>query len=264
MRQLTKLLCGLIWLMMAVSCQPKPAEEEQKPTNTVLPLNFSVVATHPHDTSSYTQGLQFYNGNLYEGTGQYGSSRLILTNLTDGKSLESIALENSYFGEGITILRDTLYQLTWRENKVFQYTLDFKKIGEFTIDKEGWGLTNNGQDLILTNGSGEIFFYTPNGFQLIKSQLVTENGSPTYNLNELEFVDGYIYANQYTTPYILKIDPSNGVVVAKLDLLALWEQAKQAYSGAEVPNGIAYNAKTNKYYVTGKWWPLLFEITIGQ
>lgn len=100
--------------------------------------------------------------------------------------------------------------------------------------------------------------------QLIKSQLVTENGSPTYNLNELEYVDGYLYANQYTTPYILKIDPSNGVVVAKLDLSTLWEQARQLYNGAEVPNGIAYNANTKRFYVTGKWWPLLFEITMGQ
>lgn len=264
MKHFSKLLGGFVGLLLIQSCQPKAGEEEQQSVQNVLPLNFSVVATYPHDTTSYTQGLQFANGSLYEGTGQYGSSRLILTNLKDGKSLKSIKLDQDYFGEGITILKDTIYQLTWRENKVFQYTLDFKKIGEFSVDKEGWGLTNNGQDLILTNGSGEVFFYNPNGMQLIKSQLVTENGSPTYNLNELEYVDGYLYANQYTTPYILKIDPSNGVVVAKLDLSTLWEQARQLYNGAEVPNGIAYNANTKRFYVTGKWWPLLFEITIGQ
>ena len=251
-------------ILVTQSCQPKTSEEQQPETNTVHPLNFSVLASHPHDTSSYTQGLQYYDGGLYEGTGQYGSSKLILTNIKDGKSLQSIKLDESYFGEGITILRDTIYQLTWRENKVFQYTLDFKKINEFTIDKEGWGLTNNGQDLIVTNGSGEIFFYKPNGMQLLKSQLVTENGSPTYNLNELEFAEGYLYANQYTTPYILKIDPTTGVVVAKLDLSTLWEQARQLHSGAEVPNGIAYNTATKKFYVTGKWWPLLYEIELGQ
>lgn len=264
MRKISTFCGSLFLLFFAQSCQPKNAESEQPEANKILPLSYSVVATYPHDTSSYTQGLQLYNGSLYEGTGQYGSSKLIRTNLKDGKSLNAISLDENYFGEGICILQDTIYQLTWRENKVFQYTLDFKKIGEFTIDKEGWGLTSNGQDLILTNGSGELFFYNPKGFQLIKSQLVTENGSPTYNLNELEFVNGYLYANQYTTPYILKIDPANGVVVAKLDLTPLWEQARQNYLGAEVPNGIAYDETTKRFYVTGKWWPLLFEIELGQ
>ncbi|MBM3411993.1 MAG: glutaminyl-peptide cyclotransferase [Bacteroidetes bacterium] len=263
MRCFLQSLAGLLVLLIQ-SCQPKTAEEEQKVANSVLPLSYSVVAVHPHDTSSYTQGLQFGNEGLYEGTGQYGSSRLLLTNLTTGKIIKAIKLDEKFFGEGITILRDTIYQLTWREKKVFQYTLDFKKINEFAIDKEGWGLSNNGKDLLLTNGSGELFFYNPKGMLLVKSQLVTENGSPTYNLNELEFVDGFLYANQYTTPYILKINPANGEVVAKLDLSSLWEQAKQQYNGVEVPNGIAYHSATKRFYITGKWWPVLFEIEIGQ
>jgi len=263
MRHFFNLLAGFL-LLSAQSCQPKTAEEEQKTTNAVLPLNFSVVATYPHDTASYTQGLQLGDEGLYEGTGQYGNSRLLLTNLTNGKIIKALDLDEQYFGEGITILNDTIYQLTWKENKVFQYTKDFKKINEFAIDKEGWGLTNNGKDLLLTNGTGELFFYNPNGMQLRKSQLVTENGSPSYNLNELEYVGGYLYANQYTTPYILKIDPTNGEVVAKIDLSSLWEQVKQLYSGAEVPNGIAYNSATNRFLVTGKLWPQVFEITLGQ
>jgi len=239
MRHFFNLLAGFL-LLSAQSCQPKTAVEEQKTTNAVLPLNFSVVATYPHDTTSYTQGLQLGDEGLYEGTGQYGNSRLLLTNLTNGKIMKALDLDEQYFGEGITILN------------------------EFAIDKEGWGLTNNGKDLLLTNGSGELFFYNPNGMQLRKSQLVTENGSPSYNLNELEYVDGYLYANQYTTPYILKIDPTNGEVVAKIDLSSLWEQVKQLYSGAEVPNGIAYNSATNRFLVTGKLWPQVFEITLGQ
>ena len=164
----------------------------------------------------------------------------------------------------MTIVRDTIYQLTWREKKVFCYTLDLKKIKEFTIDKEGWGLTNDGQQLILTNGSGELFFYNPTDMRLLKSQLVTEEGSPTYNLNELEYIDGFVYANQYTTPYILKINPTTGEVVGKADLSSLVTQAQTIYPGAEVLNGIAYDSASKKIFVTGKWWPQLFEITWGH
>jgi len=247
-------------------CQQKSnttPQEENSPQK-ISPLNFSVVASYPHDTSSYTQGLQIYKGRLFEGTGQYGSSKLMEIELKTGKTLRSIQLNEQFFGEGITILRDTIYQLTWREKKIFCYTLDFKKINEYEIDKEGWGLTNNGNDLILTNGSGELYFYSPHGMQLIKSQLVTEEGSPTYNLNELEFIDGFVYANQYTTPYILKINPSNGEVVGKADFTSLLNQAQTAYAGAEVLNGIAYDPESKKIYITGKWWPLLFEITLGH
>jgi glutamine cyclotransferase len=247
-------------------CQQKSnttPQEENSPQK-ISPLNFSVVASYPHDTSSYTQGLQIYKGRLFEGTGQYGSSKLMEIELKTGKTLRSIQLNEQFFGEGITILRDTIYQLTWKEKKIFCYTLDFKKINEYEIDKEGWGLTNNGNDLILTNGSGELYFYSPYGMQLIKSQLVTEEGSPTYNLNELEFIDGFVYANQYTTPYILKINPSNGEVVGKADFTSLLNQAQSAYAGAEVLNGIAYDPESKKIYITGKWWPLLFEITLGH
>ncbi len=247
-------------------CQQKSnttPQEENSPQK-ISPLNFSVVASYPHDTSSYTQGLQIYKGRLFEGTGQYGSSKLMEIELKTGKTLRSIQLNEQFFGEGITILRDTIYQLTWREKKIFCYTHDFKKINEYEIDKEGWGLTNNGNDLILTNGSGELYFYSPHGMQLIKSQLVTEEGSPTYNLNELEFIDGFVYANQYTTPYILKINPSNGEVVGKADFTSLLNQAQSAYAGAEVLNGIAYDPESKKIYITGKWWPLLFEITLGH
>lgn len=247
-------------------CQQKSnttPQEENSPQK-ISPLNFSVVASYPHDTSSYTQGLQIYKGRLFEGTGQYGSSKLMEIELKTGKTLRSIQLNEQFFGEGITILRDTIYQLTWREKKIFCYTLDFKKINEYEIDKEGWGLTNNGNDLILTNGSGELYFYSPHGMQLIKSQLVTEEGSPTYNLNELEFIDGFVYANQYTTPYILKINPSNGEVIGKADFSSLLNQVQSSYTGAEVLNGIAYDPENKKIYITGKWWPQLFEITLGH
>lgn len=261
-------LLSLLVTIALFGCQPTGnSTEAEKETNGPLkpsPLNYSVAATYPHDTSSYTQGLLVYQGRLFEGTGQYGSSKLMEIELKSGKSLRSIQLGDSFFGEGVTIVRDTIYQLTWREKKVFCYTLDFKKIKEFTIDKEGWGLTNDGQQLILTNGSGELFFYNPSDMRLLKSQLVTEEGSPTYNLNELEYIDGFVYANQYTTPYILKINPITGEVVGKADFSSLVTQAQTIYPGAEVLNGIAYDSATKKIFVTGKWWPHLYEITWGH
>lgn len=225
---------------------------------------FDVVATYPHDTGSYTQGLVIYKGQLYEGTGQYGASSLLKIDLPTGTPMQRLALDNAYFGEGITILRDTIYQLTWKEQKVFVYDLQFKKIRTLELDKEGWGLTNNGLELILTNGSGDLFFYEPSTLRLLRVQTVTEAGTPSFNLNELEYADGFIYANQYTYPYVLKIDPANGAVVAKYDLSKIWEQCRQRYPNTEVPNGIAYDSDQKKWYVTGKYWPLLFQVQWGH
>lgn len=255
---------ALLWVMMSSCGQGETTPSTDQPVSSVPTHGFDVVAAFPHDTGSYTQGLIIYKGQLYEGTGQYGASALLKTELSTGRSLQRAGLDKMYFGEGITILNDTLYQLTWKEKKIFVYDLNFKKIRSFEIDKEGWGLTTNGTDLILTNGSGDLFFYAPQTMTLRKVQTVTENGSPSYNLNELEYVDGYVYANQYTYPYVLKIDAATGVVVAKYDLSPLWERCKQQYPNTEVPNGIAYDSEQKKWYVTGKYWPLLFQIQLGH
>lgn len=228
-------------------------------------MSYSIVATYPHDTSSYTQGLSFYNGDLYEGTGNYGKSKLKKTDLKSGKALQEISLDKEYFGEGITILNDTIYQLTWKEKKVFAYTLkDFKKIKEFSIETEGWGLTTNGQQLIASDGSSTLYYYDPSTFQLLKTQDVTESGSLSYNLNELEFIDGFIYANQFQAPYIFKIDPATGAIVAKADLTAMWDRIRAIDPDADVPNGIAYDSLNKKIYITGKWWPELYEVQFSQ
>ena len=244
----------------------KPSESENTSSvPAVKNLSFSVVATYPHDTSSYTQGLIIYNGNLYEGTGNYGHSKLKQVDLKTGKSIREISLASTYFGEGVTILRDTVYQLTWKEGKVFVYTLkDFKKIKEYNVSFEGWGLTNNGQDLIVTTGSGDVYFYEPSNFKLIKTQTLTEAGTPSFNLNESEWIDGNVYINQYSYPYILKANPNTGEIVGKIDLTSIWEHIKQLNPNADVPNGIAYDANTKKIYITGKWWPELYEIQIAQ
>lgn len=228
-------------------------------------MSYSIITSYPHDTSSYTQGLLIYKGELYEGTGNYSFSKLKKVDLKTGKSLQEISLPKEYFGEGITILNDTIYQLTWKEKKVFVYTLkDFKKIKEFDVSIEGWGLTNDGKNLIVSTGGSDLNYYDPATFKLIKTQTVTESGNPSYNLNELEYIDGYVYANQYQLPYILKIDPSTGIIVAKADLNPIWNRVKTIDPHVDVPNGIAYDSATKKMYITGKWWPELYEVQFGQ
>ncbi|MFN4892727.1 MAG: glutaminyl-peptide cyclotransferase [Bacteroidota bacterium] len=228
-------------------------------------LSFSIQATYPHDTAAYTQGLVVYKGAMYEGTGNYGRSELRKVDLPNGKTLQRATLGEKYFGEGITILRDTVYQLTWQEKKVFVYSLPgFKKIKEFDVTFDGWGLTHDGTNLIVSNGSGELFFYRPQDFTLIRSQAVVEAGTPSFNLNELEYIDGFIYANQYTYPYVLKIDPNTGEVVAKIDLTDIWNRNRRAYPKADVPNGIAYDPDSKKIFITGKWWPELYEIQLSN
>lgn len=228
-------------------------------------ISYSIHQTYPHDTSSFTQGLIFYKDGLYEGTGEYGHSRLLKTDLASGKVEKQTGLDAKYFGEGITILYDTIYQLTWQEKTVFAYTLkDFKKVKEFTINTEGWGITTDGKDLLVSDGSSTIYYYNPSSFQLLRTQTITEAGSLSYNLNELEFIDGYIYANQWQAPYILKIDPGSGSVVGKIDLTNVWNRVKAIDPLADVPNGIAYDSASRKIYITGKKWPELYEVELGQ
>lgn len=230
--------------------------------SSVAALSYTVVATYPHDTASFTQGLEFYNGQLLESTGMEGHSKVMQVNLKTGKASKQITLDSALFGEGITVLNDTLYQLTWQNKKVLVYTAkDFKKIKEFPINTEGWGITNNGKELIVTDGSSNLYFYEPSTFRLLRTQGVTEDGSPALNLNELEYINGYIYANQWQYPYILKIDPNSGHVVGKIDLTQLAQRAKAANPKEQFLNGIAYNPETKKLYVTGKYWPELYEIS---
>ncbi len=259
-----KKLLFIAVLFVFVSCKNKDAEVKPD-VNAPKMMSYSIISTYPHDTSSYTQGLLIYKGELFEGTGNYGFSKLKKVDLKTGNTLSEVVLDKKYFGEGVTILNDTIYQLTWKEKTVFAYTLkDLKKVKEFTVDLEGWGLTNDGKNLIVSTGGSDLNYYDPATLKLLKTQTVTESGSPSYNLNELEYIDGFVYANQYTLPYIFKIDPANGQIVAKADLTKMWDRIKAIDHDAEVPNGIAYDAATKKIYITGKWWPELYEVQFSQ
>ena len=260
-----KFLC-IALLTSLVACKNKDKNDSVDPqVNAPKSMSYSIISTYPHDTSSYTQGLLVYKGELYEGTGLEEKSKLMKVDLKTGKPLQSINLEPKYFGEGITIINDTVYQLTYKNQVVFVYTLKgFKKIKEFKLDTEGWGLTTDGKQLIASDGSSTLYYYDPATFKLLKTQDVTEAGSLSYNLNELEYIDGFVYANQYLAPYIFKIDPSTGKVIAKADVTSMWERVKVIDPNAEVPNGIAYDTATKKIYVTGKLWPELYEIQFSQ
>lgn len=234
--------------------------------SSVQHLSYSVTAVYPHDTSFFTQGLEFYNGQLLEGTGNQGESKLMQVDLETGKPTKVISLDPNLFGEGITIMNDTIYQLTWKDQVVLVYSArEFKKIKEFPLSTEGWGITHDGKSLIVSDGSSNLYFYEPSTFRLLSTQGVTEDGRPVLNINELEYINGYIYANQWQYNYILKIDPKSGQVVAKIDLTDLVNRVQAKIPGVDTGttatlNGIAYNPETNKIYITGKLWPEIYEI----
>ena len=252
-------------LSFFAACNSGTKPPDKPDPNAPKGMSHSIVGTFPHDTSSYTQGLLIYKGDLYEGTGNYGHSMLKQVDMKTGKAIREISLDKKYFGEGVTILNDTVYQLTWKEKTAFVYTLkDFKKIKEFTVDIEGWGLTNDGKNLIVSTGGSDLNYYEPSTFKLLKTQTVTDAGMPIGDINELEYINGFVYANQYQTPYILKIDPATGQIVAKADLTSMWNRIKAIDPDADVPNGIAYDAATKKIYITGKWWPEMYEVQFSQ
>lgn len=237
--------------------------------NTPPLINFSVMQAHPHDTASFTEGLLFHDGQLYESTGTEPSmpeSRRSLFGVLDlktgaiGKKAELD--RNKYFGEGIAFLNGKVYQLTYTTKVGFIYDAKtFKKTGEFTIpSKEGWGMTTDGASLIMSDGSSNISWLDPNTFRLVKVLGVTDNNGPVSNINELELIKGSLYANQWQTNYILKIDTSSGKVTGRLDLTSLVNEVRNKYPSSEALNGIAYDSTSGKVYVTGKLWPNVFEI----
>jgi glutamine cyclotransferase len=236
-------------------------------------ISFSIVKVYPHDTSSYTQGLQWYNNNLYEGTGDYTHSKLLKTDLASGKILQQIktSTDSTVFGEGITVFNNKIYELTWKTHKVYVYDINtFKKINEFDWPFEGWGLTNNGKELIVSTGSSILYFVDPENFKILRQVNVTDNNGPVSALNELEYVNGFIYANIYETDYIVKINPENGNIAGKIDCSNLLQKSGVNYNSSNysantgyVLNGIAYDSAKQSFYITGKMWPALFEIKLN-
>lgn len=220
------------------------------------------VNSYPHNNRSFTQGLEFDDGILYEGTGQKGQSLVAQVNLTTGEHLKKMGLDGNYFGEGITILGDKLYQLTWQEQKCFVYNKKTLQLeDDLAYNGEGWGLCNDGTSLIMSDGSERITFRNPKTFAIERTIEVYTHQGPVTQLNELEYADDLIYANVWMTNKIAVIDPRNGKVLSEIDATDLVKEGKGT---GDVLNGIAYNEKTDKWYLTGKNWIKLFEVKLKK
>ena len=218
-----------------------------------------VVKEYPHDTSSYTQGLFFHGGKLYESTGEYGNSTFRTVDLTTGKALTKMSFDRKYFAEGSVILDDVLYILTWNEKVVFRYdAATLKYLSTAGYRRQGWGLTTDGKRLIASDGSSRIYFLD-SSLKTEKTIQVTLDGAPLRYLNELEWIDGRIWANVYTTDLIVIINPSSGVVEGKIDCTGLLPKSLRT-KNTDVLNGIA--VQDGRIYLTGKRWPRLYEVEL--
>lgn len=240
------LLCGC----MAGASGDVRAADQATPT---------VVATYPHDTGAFTQGLLLHEGSFYESTGQYGDSTLRLVDPESGEVQQSIDLTADYFGEGLARVGDTLWQLTWQEETAFRYDIDdFSEIQQASYVTEGWGLCFDGERLVMSDGSGTLFFRDPESFDLLDQIDVDLDGGPVTRLNELECVGELVYANVWQTDDILRIDPSTGEVLTVIDASGLLTPSEAA--SADVLNGIAYDPGSDRFFLTGKYWPWVFEV----
>ncbi len=244
--------------MVVFSCAPKSEKKVQE----VPRIEYTLQRSLPHDTKSFTQGLLIHQGQLYESTGQE-ESWIGIVDIQTGAATKKVVLDKKYFGEGISILNNKVFQLTWKNKAGFIYSFpSFEKIGEFTYPGEGWGLTTDGQFLIMSNGTNQLSFLDSATLKPVRSVSVVFNDKPVGELNELEYADGFIYANVWRTDLIAKIDPKTGVVRGFLDLSTLAQQARALNPQADVMNGIAWHPATKTMLVTGKYWPFIFILKL--
>ncbi len=231
--------------------------------NPPIPIfSYNVINTYPHDVTAFTQGLVFHQGALYESTGLRKQSGLRKIDLTTGSILNFRPLADKHFGEGLTVWDEKLIQLTWRAQKGFVYDKEsFAKLREFSYQTEGWGLTQDNTCLIMSDGSATLRFFNPENFNQIRQFEVRAGNLPVPALNELEFIQGEIYANIWNTDYIARISPKTGEVVGLIDLSRILDKTDRTQQ-TSILNGIAYDAETDRLFVTGKRWPKLFEIEL--
>lgn len=257
-------------LTLYTACDKNNRSEKIRESS-IPQLKVSFLKAYPHDINSFTEGLLFHDGKLYESTGSpdLPNTRSILgeVDLITGKIDVKVELDREkYFGEGIVYLDDCCYQLTYKARICFVYDANsYEKIQEFTIPSdEGWGLTTDGKYLIMSDGTHKLTYLDPLSFKVVRKLSVTEDHVVKPNLNELEYVDSYIYANIWMTDEIVKIDPKDGKIIAKLDLSTYTKDAKGTNPNAEEMNGIAYNPERSSFFITGKLWPKLYEIRIEK
>jgi glutamine cyclotransferase len=244
----------LFLALAAAAADPAPVER----------CGYRIVRSYPHDATSFTQGLFWQDGHLYEATGQYGQSRVARLDLETGKALAETKLPADQFGEGITRWGEQIIGVTWQNGIGHRWSIkDLKPLGTFKYDGEGWGVTMVGDSLVLSDGSSDLKFLDPATMAEQKRVTVRFGGRPLAMINELETIDGQVWANIWMTDFIIRIDPATGNVVSLLDLSGLKADAG-ATGGDSVLNGIAWDAKKKRLFVTGKYWPKLYEIVLAD
>lgn len=241
--------------------QPQ-AEAQGRQIPPALLTPYEVVASFPHDPGAFLQGLVWHDNGFYESTGLNGESTLRRVAFPSGEVLQRVDVPSEYFAEGLTMVGDRLIQLTWKSKKAFVYDREsFGLLGDFPYDTEGWGLTYDGTSLIMSDGSDTLFFLDPDTYEQTRTVRVTLDGRTVPRLNELEFLHGEVWANVWQTDLIVRIDPASGQVVGVLDLTGLLPSGERR-EDTDVLNGIAYDAETDRTFVSGKRWPLLYELRL--
>jgi glutamine cyclotransferase len=255
---------ALLLALSLAGCGQKQDAPSAGAASAIVQYSYSIEHTWPHARDAFTEGLVFLDGALLESTGLNGQSSIRKVELTTGKVLKQVPLPPEYFGEGIAVLNGKIYQLTWRAGKAFVYDLDtFQQTGERSYEGEGWGLTTDGKSLIMSDGSDKIRYRDPATFAVTRTLNVTANGQPVGNLNELEYIKGEIFANVWKTEEVVRINPETGNVAGIIDFSGLL--APEDYLGRiDVFNGIAYDAASDRLFVTGKFWPKLFEVRLKR
>ena len=269
-------LLTLLFFVLIVACtnnnDSSANNNSGNDSHNIPVINFAVIKYLPHDTTSYTEGFLFHDGLLYESTGydsSFSSTRSLFgaLDLKTGKIDVKVELDkHKYFGEGIVFLNNKIYQLTYKTKIGFIYDAKtFKKLGDFTFPSdEGWGMTTDGRSLIMSDGTPNLTYLDPESLKTVKTLRVMDENGILANINELEFIKGFIYANVYQQNYIIKIDPPTGSITGKINLSSLVEEVTQKYPGSQQLNGIAYDSVGNKIYITGKLWPTIYEISFSH
>jgi glutaminyl-peptide cyclotransferase len=264
----TFIFCSVLFIACTDADKPNDNTPAEKITTAAIPtpkeISLNILSVYNHDDSAYTQGLELFKGKMYEGTGDFVNSSVRLTDYKTGAVLHKHLMgSDKIFGEGITIFNNKLYQLTWQSNIVHMYDINNldKPEKTFTWPFDGWGITHFNNQILVSDGTNNIYFVNPEDFKMLRSIKVNDNNGPVDNLNELEMIDGYLYANVYMQDYIVKIDLNTGNVVGKINLPGLIQKHAPTYQPkeGEVLNGIAYDSTTKKVFITGKRWPKLFE-----
>lgn len=261
MKTFSKIMFTLILLSLLLACGK---DDKGSASKGGKPIPFQLKMRWKHDTQAWTQGLLIHNGKLFESTGQK-QSYIGIVDIKTGKPDKKVVLDDKFFGEGIAILNNKIYQLTWQNKVGFIYDLKtFGKIGEFKYETEGWGLTHDNHHLIMSDGTEKLIFLDTLSLKPVKTLRVKDGNGFVTKLNELEYMEGFILANQWETNRILKIDPNSGEVVGELDLTPLAREAKLDNPRADVLNGIAYHPNTKLLIVTGKFWPSTYVLQLNQ